>query len=217
MRIAFTSDTHLQVSWNNPDHLDLFSNVRHADVVVHCGDATRQGTAFEINAFSSWFKELPCALKLFVPGNHDKLFQEDEMKARHLLDSSITCLIDESIVIDGVHFYGTPFLPSYGPWAFGLGRGSSEMRRARASIPHCDVLITHGPPANILDRVNTHHAGCEDLYRRIACDPPKIHAFGHVHEGYGAKYDMRLETMFLNVACCDGNYRPVNRPLLADV
>ncbi len=217
MRIAFTSDTHLQVNNRKPEHIDLFKDVRHVDVLVHCGDATVRGTPPEIASFSAWFKELDCPIKLFVPGNHDILFQTNEMQARHLLDSSITCLMDESIVIDGVHFYGSPILPAYGPWAFGLERGSAEMRRARAAIPHCDVLITHCPPGNILDRVNTDHAGCDDLYRRVVEIQPTIHAFGHVHEGYGSKYDWGLETLFLNVACCNHKYRPENRPLIADI
>lgn len=219
MRIAFTSDTHNQVSEKNPDHVDLFSCVRFADVLVHCGDATTQGTAEQIVQFSRWFAGLPCDIKIFVPGNHDKLFESDEMKARHLLDSSITCLINESLVLNGVSFYGSPIVPSFGQWAFGLARGSPEMRKARDEIPHCDVLITHGPPSDVLDFTSHHmeHAGCWDLYRRVANDPPKVHAFGHVHDGYGAKYDMRLCTMFLNVACCDPKYRPVNRPLIVEV
>ena len=51
-----------------------------------------------------------------------------------------------------------------------------------------DILITHGPPKGILGTCSDgFDAGCSDLsyeiWNRVK---PKVHLFGHIHEGYGA-------------------------------
>ena len=58
-------------------------------------------------------------------------------------------------------------------------------------IPHdTDVLITHGPPMAILDYAHGEHVGCADLWKRVTDIAPKVHAFGHIHEGSGVE-DLR--------------------------
>jgi hypothetical protein len=48
--------------------------------------------------------------------------------------------------------------------------------------------MTHGPPQYILDRTFDGRAGgCPHLARAIARVTPKLHVFGHVHNGYGAQ------------------------------
>ncbi len=48
-----------------------------------------------------------------------------------------------------------------------------------------DVLLTHGPPANHggLIRWDNSDVGCEELYEAAKRIKPKVHVFGHVHEG----------------------------------
>lgn len=215
MIIAFTSDTHNQT---NEKHADMFSLVKHADVLVHCGDATGMGRAEEIKQFSDWFMSLPCEKRIFVPGNHDMMFEEDEARARSLLDPSIVCLINQSIDIDDVRFYGSPHTPTFGQWAFMLSRGE-QIAEAWAKITPCDVLITHGPPHMTLDWSiwNMENAGCQELAKRVAAIKPNIHAFGHIHHSYGSLKRHDDSTMYLNAACCDERYKPRNRPLLAEI
>jgi Icc-related predicted phosphoesterase len=43
---------------------------------------------------------------------------------------------------------------------------------------------------------------------------PKIHVFGHIHEGYGYK-DIN-DTLYLNASTCNLRYQPVNSPIVVD-
>jgi Icc-related predicted phosphoesterase len=71
-----------------------------------------------------------------------------------------------------------------------------------------DVLLTHGPPANHggLLRWDNSDVGCEDLHaaatKRIR---PKVHVFGHVHEGYGVTNE--ASTVFVNCSTCNHAYK----------
>lgn len=48
--------------------------------------------------------------------------------------------------------------------------------------------MTHGPPMHVLDEVrNSEHVGCEHLLRAMRRCRPKLHCFGHIHEGWGAQ------------------------------
>jgi hypothetical protein len=66
-------------------------------------------------------------------------------------DHDVIYLCDESTIIDGVKFYGSPVQPEFCNWAFNRRRGA-ELKKYWDKIPKdTDVLITHGPPAGILD------------------------------------------------------------------
>lgn len=56
-----------------------------------------------------------------------------------------------------------------------------------------DVAITHGPPHGIFDMSNQIRIGCPDLFGAVAKAKPKVHCFGHVHGGWGAKAAMWRE------------------------
>lgn len=48
-------------------------------------------------------------------------------------------------------------------------------------------MMTHGPPRYILDRTEDDvAAGCEHLLRAVCRARPRLHCFGHVHNGWGA-------------------------------
>ncbi|PON24679.1 hypothetical protein TGAM01_v206609 [Trichoderma gamsii] len=51
-----------------------------------------------------------------------------------------------------------------------------------------DIVITHGPPYGMMDMsAERKRIGCPQLFAAVAKAQPKIHCFGHVHEGWGAK------------------------------
>ena len=62
MKILQISDTHNQ-------HRQL-TDLPAADVIVHCGDFTDNGTEEEVLNFLNWFVELPYPHKIFITGNH---------------------------------------------------------------------------------------------------------------------------------------------------
>ena len=203
MRLVFISDTHT--------HRDLA--IPEGDVLVHAGDATSTGTAGEVEQFLQWFDAQPHRRRLFIAGNHDWLFQRDPDLAALLLarHPGITYLQDAGVAIDGLRFYGSPWQPEFCQWAFNLPRRGRALREAWARIPEgTDVLITHGPPHGVLDQVRGgSHLGCEELAARVAAVRPRIHVFGHIHDGFGVLRSQA--TVFINASTCDADRHILSR------
>jgi Icc-related predicted phosphoesterase len=172
--------------------------VPEGDILILAGDLTRRGRLEEVAELNSFLAGLPHRHKLVVAGNHDWCFQESPAEARALLTAA-TYLQDEAVVIEGVKFYGSPWQPWFMDWAFNLPRGP-ELAQRWARIPEdTDILITHGPPLGIGDRIDSgEHVGCEDLLRRVQQVRPKLHLFGHIHEARGIWTEG--VTTFANVA-----------------
>jgi predicted phosphohydrolase len=206
MRIVCVSDTH-----NQHGSLD----VPAGDVLVHAGDFSMAGRAREISAFDAWLGTLPHAHKVVIAGNHDWLFQTDPDGARGLLTHA-QYLEDSGTVVDGLRFWGSPWQPWFLDWAFNLRRGA-EIAAKWALIPdRVDVLVTHGPPHGVRDRVEDGDlVGCEELSRALDRVRPRLHVFGHIHEGYGVT--RRGNLTLVNASSCDVSYRPVNPPIVIDL
>lgn len=206
MRLVCLSDTHcLHDRLTVPD----------GDVLLHAGDFSSRGKPHEIRAFDDWLATLPHPRKIVVAGNHDFLFQTDPPAARALLRHA-TYLEDAEAEVDGLRIYGSPWQPWFFDWAFNLRRGP-EIAAKWAAIPAgVDVLITHGPPAGILDRTARGEAvGCADLLRELDRVRPRLHLFGHIHEAYGrVEADGRV---YVNASNCDLQYRPVQAPVVVDL
>ena len=185
------------------------------DVLLVAGDICSHGRLAEITEFSTWLLEQPCKHKIVVAGNHDEPFQSEYDSALQALSQdnpAVIYLQDSSTKIEGITFYGTPWTPTFMRWFFMADRGET-IREKWAKIPdNTDVLITHGPPATILDNVGGFPEGCLDLLERVLQINPKYNIFGHIHEGYGSI--RRDDTIFINASVCDGQYRPINKPFV---
>jgi len=205
MKIVIISDTHTHL---NP-HLPL------GDILVHAGDFTSTGTPAQVNQFLQWFSAQPHRHKIFIAGNHDRLFEDAPEQAAQLLAEypNLIYLQDSAIQVEGINFWGSPWQPEFNDWAFNLRRGGPRLREAWNRIPiDTDVLITHGPPHGILDQVRGGpHLGCEELKIRLAAVKPKVHVFGHIHDGFGVAWDE--SRLYLNASQLNEEYRPVNRPI----
>ncbi|KAJ5808002.1 hypothetical protein N7474_009271 [Penicillium riverlandense] len=95
--------------------------------------------------------------------------------------------------------YASPYQPEFCRWAFAYPReqdrfnppldpGSAQQpANPVPNHPAVDMMITHGPPLGIFDEV-AHGArvGCPHLLRAAERARPRLHVFGHIHEGYGA-------------------------------
>jgi predicted phosphodiesterase len=191
--------------------------VPDGDVLIHCGDSTIYGNYAEVATFLTWFSSQPHRHKLFIAGNHDWLFAKSIGVALSRIPPNVTYLQDNAATIDGVKFWGSPWQPEFCGWAFNLPRGRA-LADKWATIPDdVDVLITHGPPAGILDTIRPAGLplGCGDLRERVANMPRlKLHAFGHIHGGYGVR---QIAAGFVNASVCDEAYNPVNAPVVVDL
>ena len=209
MRIVCISDTHGM-------HDSVV--VPEGDVLIHAGDLTSRGTARQIRACGEWLAALPHRHKVVIAGNHDFLFESELARARELIESpGLTYLHDSGVEIEGVHFWGSPWQPWFHDWAFNLERGEALVE-VWAKIPSAtDVLITHGPPFGVLDRVarGGHSVGCEALAERLQGLEVKLHVFGHIHEDYGVQLgaDGRVA---INASIATLSYTPTQAPVVVD-
>jgi predicted phosphodiesterase len=209
MKIVCVSDTHLV-------HEKAKLVVPDGDLLIHAGDGTFQGTAEEMGSFNRWFSALPHRRKVLVAGNHDWLFQKDPRAASALLSPSITYLEDSEITLDGLRIYGSPWQPEFCEWAFNLPRGEPLAAKWRSIPKGVDVLVTHGPPRDILDRcADGRNEGCDDLLEAVLRVAPKLHVFGHIHEAYGTV--SKHGTTFVNASLCDENYRAAHPPIIVEL
>lgn len=82
--------------------------------------------------------------------------------------------------------YASPFTPSAeADWGF---QYRHDERHNHAIDNTVDVVITHGPPKGVLDQtVSKQRGGCDQLFAAVARARPRLHCFGHIHEGWGAK------------------------------
>ncbi|KAJ7794641.1 Metallo-dependent phosphatase-like protein [Mycena olivaceomarginata] len=205
-RFVLLSDTHTKRC-----------DVPDGDVLLHSGDLTERGTLKELRSTMEWLYALPHRVKIIIAGNHDSAvhrewyeenWQElslhrssdapepadavlDLLKGPQAVTANIVYLEDEEYkfkVRDGGKewsVYGSPWSPYYGDWAFGYEREDGEALISK--FPKTDILLTHGPPRNILDlTISKDRAGCAALAAALPTLRPKLHVFGHIHEARGA-------------------------------
>ncbi len=205
MKLVCVSDTHSL-------HNEL--EIPDGDILIHTGDITRSGEIDSLLNFNEWLAKQPHEFKVVIGGNHDR-------RTKEVLGKIITngiYLNNTSIEINGLVFWGSPYTPAIGEfenyWAFSPERGGYELRDIWNAIPNdTDILLTHGPPHGILDQTKSgYYVGCELLIGKIIKVKPKLHIFGHIHEGYGI-YRARYGTTFVNCSVVDENYNLKNKPV----
>jgi Icc-related predicted phosphoesterase len=158
---------------------------------------------------------------VFIAGNHDKSFDSKygEMQdwlsegIAELEQNNIWYLKDALIELESIKFYGMPWTPwFYGDtWAFNKRLGP-DMQEVIDMIEPCDVLITHGPPMYTGDLAsnNGQHVGCPQLREKIEEIQPRLHVFGHIHEGSGIQAVNRC--IHVNASQLNEHYELINTP-----
>lgn len=206
MRLVCISDTHSM-------HRQV--SVPDGDVLIHAGDCLGVGTLEELEDLDNWFSEQPHRHKILIAGNHDWCLQDEPADAEALIMNA-TYLRDSGTEIEGHKFWGSPWTPVFFDWAFNLARGPAIAERWAQIPSDTDVLITHGPPAGILDQVNNSLAvGCNDLTWELERLAVKLHVFGHIHESYGQQ--TLNNCLYVNASTCTGRYKPLNPPVVVDI
>lgn len=203
MRLVCISDTH-----------GLHEQVRlpAGEVLLHAGDLSDWGRLDEVADFLSWFSQVGhFRHRVFIAGNHDFAFERSPRLAENLIPRNVIYLNDSGIVLDGLKVWGSPITPSFCSMAF--NRDDTAIQANWNLIPDdVDVLVTHGPPLGIMDRVlpSDLPVGCPLLAQAIARCQPRVHVFGHIHEGYGQQ--QQDDVLYVNAAICDHKYAVNNAP-----
>jgi Icc-related predicted phosphoesterase len=209
MKLVLISDTHTM-------HEDLV--LPQGDILIHSGDFTGRGKPHEVEEFFGWLERQSKNFKhiVFIAGNHELSFDYKStwvVDAIKSLPTNVHYLEDSEIIIDDIKFYGSPWQPEFFDWAFNLPRGK-KLEEKWEMIPNdTDVLITHGPPMYILDYTlrDMINVGCLALYNKVIQIKPKLHVFGHIHEGYGIKE--QDGTTFANASSATARYELINKPI----
>lgn len=196
-------------------HGDLPADLPAGDVLVVAGDVCELSDhSVEAQAlwleqsFYPWLDSLPHDEVVWIAGNHDFVCERPDWqpggRGHYLRDSGVE--------LAGLNFYGIPWVPRLKMWAFYAP--DEELAERCEDIPAVDVLVSHGPPLGLGDRLaNGRPAGSGALRRRIEATEPRLCVFGHIHEDPGC-WQLGPTTL-ANVAHVDERY--VRRPGAAQV
>lgn len=233
LNVVFISDTHgLHEKLKLPDDIDL---------LVHAGDFTETGLQkSEYAAFAEWFAEQKAKHKIVISGNRDVFmdpekaekcskgaisskdaisFRNDFLKTFE--SAGVKYLEDSGTTIEGLKIYGTPWTRKHSDNGFQIDE--EQLQKKFANIPsNLDILISHSPPYGILDAdAKNKKCGSPSLTKIVSETKPRIHVFGHIHDGYGTSDEVKLdETYFINAAMQRSSRektREVNVPVILQI
>lgn len=206
-----------------------YPDLEGGDLLIIAGDLTGSDRHVQYLHFLSWLHKQKYKHFVFIGGNHDGLLQKGEVITKGLADTTYLC--DSGTGFEGLKIWGSP----WSLWFEGINphctaftlKTEDELAAKWALIPaDVDILITHSPPYGIMDGVNRsrssffrelEHCGSKSLMKELFSERirPKLHIYGHIHQGYGHVSKM-LDypyTQFVNCAHMDGDYEPVNKPI----
>jgi predicted phosphodiesterase len=220
MKIWFISDTH-----NRHAELNVPTDV---DLVIHCGDESETGEPWlnelEARDFLDWYSALAIPAKILVPGNHSTAIEKGLIRVTDY--PQVHLLIHAFWEHQGLTIFGSPYTPEFFKWAY--MRPRPELDSYWQTIPaDVDILVTHGPPKGVLDVAHDFHSGepvhvgSKSLTRQVKQRiRPRIHAFGHIHDGFeitnfGTESDGT--TQFINCACCGATGQLDHHGIVIDI
>ena len=234
MNLTATSDLHGHLPKDLPG----------GDVLLICGDIVpldyqsdfTQSVAWFCLDFAPWAESLPYRKVVFIGGNHDFFLEELSVRhspssvMKHLLpgphkgQSKLVYLCDNSVEIDTIRIYGTPWIADLARWAF--YKPEDELMAAYDRIPRkCDILLTHMPPlACEAGRVLQHGCfntmadyGSQALADAISTREIKYALCGHVHTGNHSPEPFGSVRNVVNVSLKDENYRVAFKPFTFNI
>ena len=251
VKIASLSDIHGQ--WTRPKYLPADVLVCAGDLLKNYSyDRNQDARAqlAEVRQFVKHLEQQPYQEVFVVAGNHDFVFENKDTRfeAQKILeDHGLIYLEDESISLkfaeeadpakpgvveyEWIKFYGSPMTPWFHSWAFNFNEhdrigGFAQAKRTWAKIPDdTNVLITHGPPRNILDLCpNDERVGCPELRnvvnRLVAKGSLKACYMGHIHMSAGIQLmdsGSGGKCMFKNTALLGEDYKTLKEITVEEI
>ena len=208
----------------------FYPELEGGDLLIVAGDLTTKDDKEGYNAFSLWSEDQAKKYRkiIFIAGNHDSLLKNKTKWPMSWPNNygDLEYLEDSYALFDGLKIWGSPWTKTFDGMnpnckAFTVDT-EEELEEKWALIPDdIDILITHCPPYNILDEVESQehctsfYAGSPSLLKRVCEIKPKLHVFGHIHEGYG-KLFLKFtgpNTWAVNASHVNEHYEPVNNPI----
>ncbi len=218
MKIKFVcvSDSHTQFPRDLPD----------GDILIHAGDWSNAGSIQDLERFSNWLNTVKAKYKhmIVIAGNHDWCAQRHHELTQESIEAAGGIYLNDSgVVVDNIKVWGSPVQPTFFNWAFNKDRGDKIQQHWDLIPQDTQVLITHGPPFGIGDKLSKRgsdpgqHVGCQNLLNTIEnkLSNLKLHVFGHIHEGQGV-YE-KNDVMYVNASILDERYRQTNHPTCVEI
>ncbi|KAI1807444.1 Metallo-dependent phosphatase [Daldinia bambusicola] len=164
-------------------HVEDIPNLQHigADVAIYCGDLFEESNIEELKTSLQLLTRIDAPLKKKVAENLD--LQSEEVEKFYGGFGEVHRLFEEArgdgviLLEEGTHWFYN--------WGFQYNlRDGHEFAMEKG----VDVVITHGPPHGIMYFTDSRcRAGCPQLFSSIARARPRLHCFGNIHGGWGAK------------------------------
>jgi len=206
MKIVAFSDLHGQHSRK----LTKWFMEHPADILLFAGDL--QLNNFDDGSFFlQWLNTLPYRHKICIFGNHDGNYNYTIEKSKKY--NNIIFLNNESITIEGIKIWGSPYSVQFGNWWF--MESEEKLAKIYDDIPDdTNILMTHTPAFGILDRtIEGINVGSMQLCNRIAkLHNLKYHISAHIHEAAGTKNFNGIT--YINPSILDEKYRLINDPII---
>ncbi len=204
------------------------------DLLIVGGDLTAKDTFSEYISWAKWVKKQGYEKVVWIAGNHEGCVEKKKYDPvpEYITDESgnsstwIDYLCDSGTSFKGLKIWGSPWTLTFAGMSpkcksFTVDT-DKELAKKWAMIPTgTDILITHCPPWGLMDTVEdffTGHmknTGSKSLLEAVERIKPKIHVWGHIHEGYGQlllKHD-GPNTICVNASHVNENYKPTNKPI----
>lgn len=213
MRLVATADLHGHLP-KLPDDIDVL--VVAGDIAPEFMGNYREFMQADwlFREFEPWLNASGAKVRIGIGGNHDTALFKNTYSVCEALPW--VYLMDDDIEVDGIRFWGSPWIPHL-DWANFYLR--DELFNASVDmVPNdVDVIISHGPPLGHCDftgpKYGDEHAGFEGWTRTIDRVQPDLFLCGHIHEGYGwdaVRHSDGHETRVCNVA---QGYDGLNEPV----
>jgi len=188
---------HYKKNWSYSDYFESMLNEK--------SEAIDQ-KKWMAETFLTWSTGFESKNLVLLNGNHDFYDASD-------LFQNYTCNTPKTMVIDGVKFGFLPGMPKVSDmWFDEISEDEFDLRISKIDRD-IDVLISHCPPSQILDKdENGSRWGSRPIYKAIfglrGMEPHfnklKLHIFGHVHTHLSREeheIDENRKVKFINASC----------------
>ena len=221
------------------------------DLLIVAGDLTTRDCIAGYDRFFDWLALQNYKHKVYIGGNHDGMIESGKYSTPNYCDAIYLCdsgtefeyeefetCLDSTLAFTRkkkLKIWGSPWTPQFpmmNPHCMAFTRPYMQTLKDRWDLipDDTDILITHGPPNGMLDKVKRdYNASVGDMDLALAVSKrirPKLHVYGHIHEGYGqfrmkhwplqdkkGEIIHRDDTIFVNCSIMNEEYDPVNKPV----
>ncbi len=189
------------------------------DLLLMAGDYTGSNKVVQWMSFFNWIKKQQYRKIVAIAGNHDGFLQ----CCVPYTEGNFEYLSDSGTEFEGIKIYGSPWNRTFSGinahcTAFTYADETWFFDEKVAKIPtDTDILLTHTPAYGRLDVAKGKNLGSTALASYLTyMGRPKLHVFGHIHEGYGQE-EKYCGCLSINCSHMNGDYEAVNAPITIEL